>query len=165
MNGATIFEGSEVGVMALALASTVLGLRLASRCRSAGLALAAGGVAWLLAAAVYWLQLEAIIPALSGPEHESARLIVRILGDTVYFGLGGLGLLLTFFAVVADRDAGDGGGSGAGGGDGHAGNDGLRDPGVVARRLAGLAWDHYRAGKQRERDRRGGWERDRRGDY
>ncbi|MBS2534638.1 hypothetical protein KGQ20_17850 [Catenulispora sp. NF23] len=147
MSGSTIFAAGEVGVMLLAVVAMVLGARLAKRYRSAGSALAAGGVAWLLAAAVYWLQLGAILPALSGKEHEGARLVVSILGDSVYFGLGGIGLLLAFFAVVADR----GGGAGTG-----SGGDGLREPNVVARRVAALAWQHYQAGKQRERERRSG---------
>ncbi|MEV5651267.1 hypothetical protein AB0L57_23710 [Nocardia sp. NPDC052254] len=139
MSGAQlVFGAGEAAVIALAAVSLVIGLRLARERRLAGLSLAGAGVVWLVAEGVRLLQLEVIRPALAGPDNETARLLVDLTGDNLYFGLGGLGVLLLFFAAVVDR-AGRG--------------DGRREPMALARQVGDQAWRYYRARDQRERSR------------
>ncbi|BCK58556.1 hypothetical protein NWFMUON74_63280 [Nocardia wallacei] len=137
MAGSVVFAAGEVAVVALGAGSLVFGLRLARRYRIAGLALAGGALVWLLAEALRGLQLGVVIPALAGEEHESARMIVNLLGDTVYFGLGGIGVLLLFFAAVVERPD----------------VDGRREPVAAARQLGAAAWRYYRDRNRRERSR------------
>ncbi|MGV9675186.1 hypothetical protein ACWDSJ_07895 [Nocardia sp. NPDC003482] len=141
MAGTWLFGGSEVAVVLLVAGSLVAGARLAGRHRVAGLSLMAGAAAWLAAEGLHWIQLGVIEPRLHGEEHESSRLILGMLGDTVYFGLGGIGLLLLFFAAVVDR-APEG--------------DGRREPVAVARQLGAQAWRYYQDRNRRERSRRYG---------
>ncbi|MBF6172640.1 hypothetical protein [Nocardia blacklockiae] len=140
MAGPALFGASEVVVVVLAVASMACGVRWARRYRVAGWATVAAAAAWLVAEALRWLQLGAIMPALAGEEHESARMIVGLLGDTVYFGVGGIGILLLFFAAVADRPTGDG----------------RREPVAVARQLGAAAWRYYQDRNRPERSRRDG---------
>src|SRR5690242_8509049 len=93
MSGAqVVFGAGELAVVVLAGASLVAASRLARSYRIAGWSLAAAAVLWLVAEGVRLVQLEAVLPALPGPDHESARMLVTLLGDTVYFGLGGAGV-------------------------------------------------------------------------
>ncbi|MBB5914650.1 hypothetical protein BJY24_003517 [Nocardia transvalensis] len=140
MAGPVVFGVSEAVVVLLVVVSLVIGVSLARRYRVAGLALAAGALVWLLAEGLHWVQLAAIMPALEGHEHESARLIVSLLGDTVYFGVGGIGILLLFFAAVVERDI----------------EDGRREPVAAARQLGAAAWRYYQDHNRRERSRRYG---------
>ncbi|RDI66683.1 hypothetical protein DFR76_104433 [Nocardia pseudobrasiliensis] len=141
MHGAVVFGISEVAVVALVIASLAAGLRLAGRYRVAGLSLAAGALAWLLAEIVHWLQLGLLVPRLEGEEHSTSRLIAGMLGDAVYFGIGGIGVLLLFFAAVVDR---------------RPAGDGRREPVAVARQLGAAAWHYYQDRDRRERGRRVG---------
>ncbi|WP_036505437.1 hypothetical protein [Nocardia aobensis] len=142
MSGAqVVFGAGELAVVVLAGVSLVAATRLARSYRIAGWSLAAAAVLWLVAEGVRLLQLEAVLPALPGPDHESARMLVTLLGDTVYFGLGGAGVLLLFFAAVVERTSR---------------GDGRREPVALARRVGAQAWHYYRARDQRERSRRGG---------
>ncbi|MGW4246004.1 hypothetical protein [Nocardia sp. NPDC004722] len=139
MSGATLFGLSEIAVAVLATATIVFGLSLARRHRLAGAATVAGAVAWLAAEGAHWLQNATIMPGLAGDEHASARLIVGMLGEAVYFGLGGLGILLLFFAAVADRAPRA---------------DQRPEPAVLARKLLGQAWRYYSTART-QRGRRG----------
>ncbi|NKY84926.1 hypothetical protein [Nocardia veterana] len=142
MSGAElIFGAGEVAVVVLAVVSLIVGLRLASSVRIAGLSLAAAALLWLLAEGLRMLQLGVVLPALAGPDHESARLLVSLLGDTLYFGVGGIGVLLLFFAAVVDRASR---------------GDGRREPVAMARRIGAQAWHYYQARNQRERSGGGG---------
>ncbi|MBF4996575.1 hypothetical protein IRT45_05325 [Nocardia sp. BSTN01] len=136
-----VFGAGELAVVVLAGVSLVAASRMVRGYRTAGLSLAAAAVVWLVAEGVHLVQLEAVLPALPGPDHESARMLVTLLGDTVYFGLGGAGVLLLFFAAVVERPCRD---------------DGRREPVALARRVGARAWRYYRAREQRERSRRGG---------
>ncbi|MCC3317278.1 hypothetical protein [Nocardia africana] len=136
-----VFGAGELAVVVLAVVSLTAGFRLARSYRLAGWSLAAAAVVWLVAEGVRLLQLEAVLPALAGADHESARMLVTLLGDTVYFGLGGAGVLLLFFAAVVERASR---------------GDGRREPVAVARRVGARAWRYYQARDQRERSRRGG---------
>lgn len=136
-----VFGAGEVAVVVLAVVSLAAGVRLARSYRLAGWSLAAAAVVWLVAEGLRLLQLEVVLPALAGADHESARVLVNLLGDTVYFGLGGVGVLLLFFAAVVERASR---------------GDGRREPVAVARRVGAQAWRYYQARDQRERSRRGG---------
>ena len=141
MSAGAVFAAGETGVLVLAAISVLAGLRLAREYRIVGWSLIGAGLLWLCAEVLRLLQLEAILPALSGAEHESARMLVGLLGDAVYFGVGGIAVALLFFAVVVQR-------SPAG--------DGRREPTAVARHLGERAWHYYRVRQEWERSRRGG---------
>lgn len=141
MSGSMVFGASEVAVVVLVAGSLVFGLRLARSYRIAGLALTGGALAWLVAEGIHWVQLGLVMPRLRGEEHDSARFIVSLLGDSVYFGIGGIGVLLLFFAAVVDREPGA---------------DGRREPTVVAQQLGRAAWRYYQQRNRQERSRRDG---------
>ncbi|MVU76979.1 hypothetical protein GPX89_06930 [Nocardia sp. ET3-3] len=136
MNGATLFGASEIAVAALAVGTMIFGLSLARRHPAAGWSSVAGACAWLLAEGAFRIQSSLIMPRLAGHEHESARLIVGMLGEAVYFGLGGIGILLLFLAAVADRAPN---------------SDQRPEPVALAGKLAGQAWRYYSARNQRGR--------------
>ncbi|WP_227979791.1 hypothetical protein [Nocardia spumae] len=139
MSGAQwVFGAGELAVVVLAVVSLLVGMRLARDYRVAGWSLAGAAVVWSLAEGLRLIQLEAVLPALEGAEHDSARMLVNLLGDTVYFGLGGIGVLLLFFAAVVERESR---------------GDGRREPVAVARRVGAQAWHYYQVRNQRERSR------------
>ncbi|AHH21518.1 hypothetical protein NONO_c67510 [Nocardia nova SH22a] len=142
MSGAqVVFGAGEAAVVLLAAVSLVVGLRVARVHRVAGLSLAGAGVVWIVAEGLRLLQLEVIHPALAGEDDETLRLLVDLTGDNLYFGLGGIGVLLLFFAAVADRSSR---------------GDGRREPVAVARQLGERAWQYYQARNARERSRNSG---------
>ncbi|MBF6274117.1 MULTISPECIES: hypothetical protein [Nocardia] len=142
MSGAqVVFGAGELAVLVLAVVSLVAGVGLARGYRLAGWSLAGAAVLWLVAEGLRLLQFEALLPALAGPDHESARMLVGLLGDAVYFGLSGVAVLLLFFAAVVERASR---------------GDGRREPVAVARRVGAQIRHYYRARDQRERSRRGG---------
>ncbi|MEC3914656.1 hypothetical protein [Nocardia sp. CDC160] len=136
MNGATLFGASEIAVGVLAAVTVVFGFSLARRHPLAGWCTVAGAFAWVLAEAVHWAQTDLIMPGLEGHEHKSARFIVGMLGEGVYFGIGGLGILLLFFAAVADRAPR---------------SDQRPEPAALAGKLIGQAWRYYSTREQRGR--------------
>ncbi len=141
MSGAQlIFGAGELAIVALAVVSMVIGLRLTRNYRIVGLSLAGAAVVWVVAEGIRLLQLEVIRPALAGPDDESARFLVDFFGDAVYFGLGGIGVLLLFFAAVVERASRD---------------DGRREPVAVARRVGAQIRHYYQVRNQRERNRYG----------
>lgn len=140
MSAGAVFGAGEAGVLVLAVLSFAAGLRVAREYRLVGWSLIGAALLWLFAEGLRLIQLEAILPALTGPEHESARLLVGLLGDAIYFGVGGIAVVLLFFAVVVQRSAGDG----------------RREPSMVARQLGERAWHYYRVRQEWERSRRGG---------
>lgn len=142
MSGAqVVFGAGELAVLVLAVVSLVAGVGLARGYRLAGWSLAGAAVLWLVAEGLRLLQFEALLPTLAGPDHESARMLVGLLGDAVYFGLSGVAVLLLFFAAVVERASR---------------GDGRREPVAVARRVGAQIRHYYRARDQRERSRRGG---------
>ncbi len=139
MSGAQLVFGAGAGaVIVLAAVSVTIGLRLARERRLAGLSLVGAGAVWFAAEGLRLLQLEVIHPALAGPDNETLRLLVDLVGDNLYFGLGGIGVLLLFFAAVVDRGSR---------------GDGRREPMALARQVGQQAWRYYRARGQRERNR------------
>ncbi len=142
MSGAqVVFGAGELAVVVLAVISLVAGVGLARGYRLAGWSLAGAAVLWLVAEGLRLLQFEALLPALAGPDHESDRMLVGLLGDAVYFGLSGVAVLLLFFAAVVERASR---------------GDGRREPVAVARRVGAQIRHYYQARDQRERSRRGG---------
>lgn len=131
-----MFSVSEVAVVGLAVGTMVFGVRLARRYPAAGWATVAGALVWLLAEGAHWVQADVIMPRLEGEEHDGLRVIVSMLGEAVYFGMGGIGILLLFFATVADRAPRD---------------DRRPEPTVLARQLAGQAWRYYNSRNQKGR--------------
>ncbi|UGT42424.1 hypothetical protein LTV02_03105 [Nocardia yamanashiensis] len=123
-----LFPATEAVVVVLAVGTSAFGFRLARRHRTAGYCTAAGAFVWLLAEGVHWVQGVVIAPRVAGEEHGFLRVLVTMLGEAVYFGLGGLGILLLFFAAVADRPARD---------------DERPEPTALAQRLIGAAWRYY----------------------
>ncbi|MEV6768467.1 hypothetical protein AB0N05_07515 [Nocardia sp. NPDC051030] len=136
MSAPILFEASEVAIVALAVGTMAFGVRLARRHPGAGWAAVAGAAAWLIAEGAHWIQAEVIMPRVEGEEHDFARVLVTMLGEAVYFGVGGIGILLLFFAAVADRAPRE---------------DQRPEPGVLARRVLGEAWRYYNSRDQRGR--------------
>ncbi|WP_330184739.1 hypothetical protein OHB26_14795 [Nocardia sp. NBC_01503] len=134
MSAPLVFEVSEMAVLTLAIGTLGTGASMLRRYRVAGTALLLGAVAWLLAEGAHWLQIGVVMPRLEGEEHDSARFIVSMLGDALYFGIGGIGLLLLFFAAVADRTARD---------------DRRREPLELAQRVGAQAWRYYQGSRGR----------------
>lgn len=129
-----LFPATEAAVVVLAAGTAVFGFRLARRHRTAGYCTAAGAFIWLLAEGAHWIQGLVIAPRVADEEHGFLRVLVTMLGEAVYFGLGGLGILLLFFAAVADRPARD---------------DDRPEPTALARRLIGQAWHYYSSQRSR----------------
>ncbi|MFJ4649968.1 hypothetical protein ACIP5Y_01700 [Nocardia sp. NPDC088792] len=139
MSGTTLFSVSEVVVVVLAVGTILFGARLARRHPAAGWATVAGALVWLVAEGVHWLQADAIMPRLAGEGHGGLRVIVSMLGEAVYFGIGGIGILLLFFATVVDRAPRA---------------DGRPEPAVMARQVLTQAWRYYNSRNQGRRNGR-----------
>lgn len=134
MSAPLLFEVSEIAVLTLAAGTLVAGVSMLRRYPVAGAALLLGALAWLIAEGLHWLQIGVIMPGLEGEEHDSARLLVGMIGDALYFGVGGIGLLLLFFAAVADRAAR---------------GDQRREPLALAQQAGAQAWRYYRGSRGR----------------
>lgn len=128
MTGTAVFATSEALVATVAIVTIVSGVRLLGRYRLAATATILGAIGFVAAEALHWLQEDVVIHALRDESHKSLRLVVGILGDTLYFGIGGLGILLLFFAVVADRAEV---------------TDRKREPVELARHIVSVAWRFY----------------------
>lgn len=139
MSGPLLFEVSEAAVVLLAAGTLGAGMHMMRRYPLAGAALTLGALAWLAAEGTHWLQVGLIMPKLEGEHHDSARFLVSMLGDTLYFGIGGLGLLLLFFAAVADREPR---------------GDRRREPLALAQQAGAQAWRYYRNSQGRNGRRR-----------